>query len=150
MRLTTLLCTAMVPLPAAVGYAQTTDRPTSPQQGRINTWVELRIALRRCWTPPSGGEGSFISFRFGMTREGAIRGAPRVTATHLVGNAEAQKLFRESVFEALKRCFPAPLTREFGALMGEAVVFLSLVDGKRELSSPFARYQNYITVFSAD
>jgi hypothetical protein len=140
----------MVLLQAPVGYAQTTDAPTSPQQGRINNWVELRTALRRCWTPPSGTEGSFISFQFGLTREGAIRGAPRVTATRLVGNAESQKLFRDSVFEALKKCFPAPLTREFGALMGEAVIFLSFVDGKRELSSPFARYQNYITVFSAD
>ena len=150
MRLTTFLCAAMVLLQAPVGYAQTTDVPTSPQHARLNNWIELRLALRRCWTPPSGTEGSFISFRFGLTREGSVKGAPRVTATRLVGSDEAQRLFRQSVFEALKRCFPAPLTREFGALMGEAVIFLSFVDGKRALSSPFARYQNYITVFSAD
>jgi hypothetical protein len=140
-------CVALIVMHGAIGHAQ--DLPT---QEKINNWLELRTALRRCWDPPTGTEGSFISFRFGLTKDGAIRGAPMVTATHLVGSEEARNRFREAAFEALRECFPAPLTKEFGALMSQNPIILSFADMKRELPLPFpvVEHRSSITVFSKD
>ena len=127
------------------------DNPAQPERQSINNWRELRVALRQCWSPPSGTEGSYISFRFGLTKEGAIRGAPMVTATYLTGSAEAQAQFQEAALDALKKCFPAPLTKTFGATMAMNPIFLRFVDSKPE--KPFSvdlQNRSQLTVFSND
>jgi hypothetical protein len=127
------------------------DNPAQAERQSINNWRELRVALRQCWSPPSGTEGSYISFRFGLSKDGAIRGAPMVTATHLVGSAEDQRKFREAADNALEKCFPAPLTEGFGATMATNPIFLRFVDGKSEM--PFSvdlQNRSQLTVFSKD
>jgi hypothetical protein len=111
----------------------------------VNNWAEFRRAVAGCWTVPSGTEGSLIAYRFGLDKNGAIRGRPLVTARRLAGDRDAQKRYIDAATDALAQCFPLKVTPSFGAILGESPIYLRFVN-----TPPTAAYQinNNVTIFA--
>jgi hypothetical protein len=111
----------------------------------INNWAELRKALTACWKIPDGTEGSTIAFRFGLSKTGALRGKPLVTARRLEGSEANRQAYERAALEALDRCFPIRVTPSFGAALGESPVRLRFVN-----TAPTPAYQlnSNITIFA--
>ncbi|KAB1074731.1 hypothetical protein [Methylobacterium planeticum] len=105
----------------------------------------MRKALAACWQVPAGTEGSTIAFRFGLTKTGALRGKPLVTARSLEGDRDAREAYERAAVDALDRCFPIAVTPSFGAALGESPVRLRFVN-----TEPAAAYQinSNITIFA--
>lgn len=113
----------------------------------INNWAELRTALRRCWQPPPGTEGALVTYRFALTKEGALRGPPRVTGRQLVGDEAAGRRYIESGERLLAICFPMAVTESFGRQFGMNVITLTLVNGPPR---PARNLTNVMTIFARD
>lgn len=118
--------------------------PAAAQEA-VDNWADFRKRLASCWQPPSGTEGSLIAFRFGLSKAGALRGTPLVTARHFTGDADAQKSFEEAARSALDACLPITVTPGFGAILGESPIRLRFVNTK-----PATAYQinSNITIFA--
>jgi hypothetical protein len=132
--------TARVLAAALAGLSATAARAEP-----VNNWAEFRQAVAACWSVPPDTDGAFIAYKFGLDKNGAIRGKPLVTARHLVGDKDAQKRYVEAGAEVLARCFPLPVTASFGAILGESPIYLRLVN-----TPPTAAYQinNNVTIFA--
>jgi hypothetical protein len=111
----------------------------------VNNWAEFRQAVSACWNVPPDTEGALIAYKFGLDKNGAIRGKPLVTARRLVGDGDAQKRYVEAGAQVLARCFPLAVTPSFGAILGESPIYLRLVN-----APPTAAYQinNNVTIFA--
>ena len=121
-------------------------RPTSAvAQDAVDNWADFRKRLASCWQVPPGTEGSLIAFRFGLSKTGALRGKPLVTARRFTGDADAQKRFEEAGRKALDDCLPVAVTPGFGAILGESPIRLRFVNTK-----PTTAYQlnSNITIFA--
>ena len=68
--------------------------------------MDYVLALFACWAPPVGTEGSEITFRFGLTAKGELRGKPLASYSVLTGSKERQRAFVEAALLALSRCTP--------------------------------------------
>ena len=121
------------------------ETPASEALAPVNNWAEMRKALTACWQVPAGTEGSTIAFRFGLTKTGALRGKPLVTARRLEGDEDNRKSYERAAMEALDRCFPIRVTPSFGAALGESPVRLRFVN-----TAPTPAYQinSNITIFA--
>ena len=134
-----LLTTLLAAAPSST-WAQTVT-PSSV----VNNWAEFRVALASCWSVPPETEGSLIAFRFGLSKTGALRGPPLVTARQLKGDREARERYESAATDALARCFPIEVTPSFGAILGESPIRLRFVN-----TPPTAAFQlnSNITVFA--
>ena len=114
-------------------------------QQAVDNWASFRGRLAACWHAPSGTEGSMIAFRFGLSKAGALRGKPLVTARHFTGDTDAHKRFEEAARNALDTCLPIAVTPGFGAILGESPIRLRFVNTK-----PTEAYQlnSNITIFA--
>jgi hypothetical protein len=103
------------------------------------------MALASCWSVPPETEGSLIALRFGLSKTGALRGPPLVTARQLKGDRKARERYEAAAIDALARCFPITVTPSFGAILGESPVRLRFVN-----TPPAAAYQinSNITIFA--
>ncbi len=121
--------------------------PAGAQEGSVNDWATFRARLAGCWQAPAGSEGSLIAFRFGLDKTGALRGKPLVTARQLNGDTQTRRLYEEAAAKALETCLPVPVTRGFGAILGESPIRLRFVNTK-----PTAAYQlnSNITIFAPE
>jgi hypothetical protein len=131
---TLVLAAALAGLPAFAARAEP-----------VNNWAEFRQAVSACWSVPADTDGAFIAYKFGLDKNGAIRGKPLVTARHLVGDEAARRRYAEAGAAVLARCFPMPVTPSFGAILGESPIYLRLVN-----TPPTAAYQinNNVTIFA--
>ena len=111
----------------------------------VNNWAEFRMALASCWSVPPETEGSLIAFRFGLSKTGALRGPPLVTARQLNGDHQVRESYEGAAKDALARCFPMRVTSSFGAILGESPIRLRFVN-----TPPTAAYQinSNITIFA--
>ena len=91
--------------------------PRSP--GNIR---ELFAYLNQCVQLPASAQGSEITLRFSLTHYGALRGKPMITYSKLVGDSQAQHDFVAAALHALDACTPAPVTEEFGRIVGEKIL----------------------------
>ena len=134
-----LLTTLLVVTPSSPRAQPVSPSPT------VNNWAEFREALAACWSVPAGTEGSSIAFRFGLSKTGAMRGPPLVTARQLQGDREARERYEAAASDALVRCFPMRVTSSFGAIFGESPIRLRFVN-----TPPTAAYQinSNITIFA--
>lgn len=113
----------------------------------INSWAEIRSSFVRCWTVPSGTEGSVIAFRFLFSPSGGLRGPPRVLAKILKGDDAARRSYEAEAYAALDRCLPFAITPAFRAVMGETQVQLRFVNTPRE---PALNLGSAITIFAEE
>ncbi len=81
---------------------------------RIGTLRELGPALTRCWRAPAGSEGSEITLRFSLRRDGSLIGQPRITYSKLEGHPTDQRAFVAAALGALAQCLPVPLSEGLG------------------------------------
>jgi hypothetical protein len=114
-------------MPAA--FAQEARPPVNAVP--VGTMDQLGKALFACWAPPPGTEGSEITFKFGLTAKGELRGKPLATYSVLKGSEERQRAFVEAALLALSRCTPVRMTEQFARVAASRVLILRFASGER-------------------
>ena len=103
--------------------------PTVVRSAPANTLFDLWRELNACVKAPSGNPGSEITIVFALKRDGSLLGKPRITHSHLLGDADAQLAFVAGAIGALAKCLPTNITDGLGgAIAGRP---LSIRIGKR-------------------
>jgi hypothetical protein len=96
-----------------------------PDRG-LNTIDDLFTALRACWTPPSPGEsseGTEMSVRFSLKRDGRLIGPPRMTYATGGVSAHTRDVYFSSIAASLDGCVPFALTKGFSnAIVGQPIM----------------------------
>ena len=80
----------------------------------VQTLRELGPALTACWRAPPGSEGSEVTVRFSLKRDGSLLGQPRITYSKLTGDAERQRAFVAAALGALAECLPVRISEDLG------------------------------------
>lgn len=88
----------------------------------VDNFADFFKRLDRCVRLPASAEGSELTLRFSLTREGAVRGKPMITFSKLMGDSQAQRDFVAAALRALANCTPAPVTEAFGRALGERML----------------------------
>lgn len=96
-----------------------------PDRG-MNTIDDLFTALRACWTPPSpseASEGTEMSVRFSLKRDGRLIGPPRMTYVTGGVSAHTRDIYFSSISASLDGCVPFALTKGFSnAIVGQPIM----------------------------
>jgi hypothetical protein len=80
-----------------------------------NTLVDLQHQFSACMgDKPLGPAGSRLTIRLMMKRDGSIFGKPRMTFSHLEGDAEARQRFVDDAERAIEACLPFRITPSLG------------------------------------
>ena len=89
-----------------------------------NTLVDLQRQFGACMgDKPLGPPGSRVTIRLMMKRDGSIFGKPRVTFSHLEGDADARQRFVDGAERAIEACLPFRMTPSLGgAIAGRPFV----------------------------
>lgn len=116
-------------LASPAGVAQEARPPVNTVP--VGTMDQLGKALFACWAPPPGTEGSEITFKFGLTAKGELRGKPLATYSVLTGSRERQRAFVEAALLALSRCTPVRMTEQFARVAASRVLILRFASGER-------------------
>ena len=109
----------------AILVANTAQAASAP----ANTLSELWRSLSTCIQMPNESVGSELTIVFALKRDGSLLGQPRITHSHLLGDAEAQKSFVADAIGSLAKCLPVNITDGLGgAIAGRP---LSIRIGRR-------------------
>ena len=109
----------------AILVANTAQAASAP----ANTLSELWRSLSTCIQMPNESVGSELTIVFALKRDGSLLGRPRITYSHLVGDADPQKAFVADAIEAVAKCLPVNITDGLGgAIAGRP---LSIRIGRR-------------------
>jgi hypothetical protein len=89
-----------------------------------NTLMDLRRQFSACMgDKPLGPAGSRLTIRLMMKRDGSIFGKPRVSFSHLEGDADARQRFVDGAERAIEACLPFRITPSLGgAIAGRPFV----------------------------
>lgn len=89
-----------------------------------DTLLDLRRQFAACMSgKPLGPTGSMITIRLMMKSDGSIFGKPRVTFSHLEGDADARRRFVDDAERAIEACLPFRITPSLGqAIAGRPIV----------------------------
>ena len=89
-----------------------------------NTLVDLQRQFAACMAgKPLGPAGSRLTIMLMMKRDGSIFGKPRITFSHLEGNADARQRFVDDAERAIEACLPFRITPSLGgAIAGRPFV----------------------------
>lgn len=94
-----------------------------------NTLSELRRSLSLCIRAPTESVGSELTIVFALKRDGSLLGRPKITHSHLLGDADFQAAFVADAIGALANCLPVNITDALGgAIAGRP---LSIRIGRR-------------------
>ena len=106
----------------ALGFLVT--RPIGAIAAPANTLTELWRALNACVRLPPEGVESEITIVFTLKRDGTLLGKPRISHSHLVGDADAQRTFVADAIQSVARCLPVEITDALGgAIAGRPIAF---------------------------
>jgi len=98
-----------------------------------NTLMELRRQFGGCLaTKPLGPAGSQVTITFMMKRDGSIFGKPRITFSHLEGDADARRGFIDDAERAVEACVPLRITPALGEAIAGRPFFITLGRPKPE------------------
>jgi hypothetical protein len=130
-RSTTIIAWALImsapPLTCAVSVALAEDAAPA------NTLVELRRQFGGCLAKtPLGPAGSQMTISFMMKRDGSVFGKPRVTFSHLEGDAETRRGFMNDAERAVDACLPLKVTPSLGGAIAGRQFFMTLGRSKPE------------------
>jgi hypothetical protein len=122
---------AMIALIAASTCAAA---PALAQQGApANTLIDLQRQFTACMGgKPLGPAGSRLTIRLMMKRDGSIFGKPRITFSHLEGDAEARQRFVDNAEHAIEACLPFRITPSLGAAIAGRPFVITLGRAKPE------------------
>ena len=103
--------------------------PIEARSAPANTLSDLWRELSACVKAPGASLGSELTIVFALKRDGSLLGKPRITHSHLLGDADAQKAFVADAIGALAKCLPLSITDDLGgAIAGRP---LSIRIGRR-------------------
>jgi hypothetical protein len=88
--------------------------PIEARSAPANTPPDLWRELSACVTAPGDSAGSELTIIFALKRDGSLLGKPRITHSHLFGDAEAQNAFVAAAIGALAKCLPISITDDLG------------------------------------
>jgi hypothetical protein len=88
--------------------------PAEAQSVAANSLPELWRGLNHCMGAPGDNAGSELTIVFALKRDGSLLGTPRITHSHLMGDADAQRNFVALALGALEKCLPVKITDELG------------------------------------
>ena len=109
----------------AILIAGVTQAASAP----ANSLSDLWRSLSACIQAPRESVGSELTIVFALKRDGSLLGRPRITHSHLVGDADAQKAFVADAIEAVAKCLPVDISDALGgAIAGRP---LSIRIGRR-------------------
>ena len=81
-----------------------------------NTLMDLRRQFGGCLSrTPLHANGSRVTIVFMMKRDGSIFGKPRITYSHLEGDADQRKRFLDDAERAVNSCLPLKVSPALGA-----------------------------------
>ncbi|KAA2243956.1 hypothetical protein [Salinarimonas soli] len=80
----------------------------------VGTLRDLGPALTACWRAPPETDGSEVTVRFSLKRDGSLLGQPRITYSKLVGDSGRQRAFVSAALGALAECLPVRLSESLG------------------------------------
>jgi hypothetical protein len=109
--------------------------PAALAQGSApaNTLIDLQRQFVACMSGrPLGPAGSRLTIRLMMKRDGSIFGEPRVTFSHLEGDAEARQRFVDDAERAIEACLPFRITPSLGAAIAGRPFVITLRGAKPE------------------
>jgi len=108
--------------------------PALAQEGApANTLMDLQRQFTACMRgKPLGPAGSRLTIRLMMKRDGSIFGQPRVTFSHLEGDADARRRFVDDAERAIEACLPFRITPSLGEAIAGRPFVITLGRAKPE------------------
>jgi hypothetical protein len=98
-----------------------------------NTLMDLQRQLSACMGgKPLGPAGSRLTIMLMMKRDGSIFGKPRVTFSHLEGDADARRRFVDDAERAVEACLPFRITPSLGGAIAGRPFVITLGRSKPE------------------
>jgi hypothetical protein len=92
-----------------------------------DTLMDMRRQVGACLASrPLGPAGSQATIAFMMKRDGSIFGKPRISFSHLEGDAEARARFLEDAERAIGSCLPLRVTPALGAAIAGRIFTITL------------------------
>jgi hypothetical protein len=88
--------------------------PIEARSAPANTLPDLWRELSACVKGPGDSAGSELTIIFALKRDGSLLGKPRITHSHLLGDADAQNAFVAGAIGALAKCLPISITDDLG------------------------------------
>ena len=93
---------------------------------QANTLVQLQRQLGACMAGKAlGPAGSQLTIMLMMKRDGSIFGKPRITFSHLEGDAETQQGFIDDAERAVETCLPFRITPSLGGAIAGRPFFIT-------------------------
>lgn len=99
----------------------------------VDTIRAMYATLRACWQPPletEAREGMQMSVRFSFTRDGNLKGPPRVTYVSPGVTTEAKQLYERAIKDALGRCTPMQFSKGMGGAIAGRPIAIRFVDNR--------------------
>ena len=98
-----------------------------------NTLAELQRQFGACMAgKPLGPPGSRLTIMLTMKRDGSIFGKPRITFSHLEGDANQRRRFVDDAERAVEACLPFRITPALGQAIAGRPFFVTLSRPKPE------------------
>jgi len=98
-----------------------------------NTLMDLQRQFVACMRGrPLGPAGSRLTIRLVVKRDGSIFGKPRITFSHLEGDAEARQRFLDDAERAIGACLPFRITPSLGQAIAGRPLVITLGRAKPE------------------
>jgi hypothetical protein len=112
---------------AAIATAFATTLAVAQQATPANTLMDMRRQLGACMSgKPIGPAGSRITIVFMMRRDGSVLGKPRISYSHLEGDAEARRQFLGDAERAIGACLPFKVTPGLGGAIAGRLFSVTL------------------------
>ncbi len=92
-----------------------------------STLMDLRRQFEGCLAAtPVSVEGSRVTIVFMLKRDGSIFGKPRITFSHLEGDAAARQRFVDDAARAVNSCLPLKVTPALGGAIAGRMFSITL------------------------
>ena len=125
----TRMCAIIALLAASACAASTLAEDAAP----ANTLAELQRQFGACMGgKPLGPPGSRLTIMLTMKRDGSIFGKPRITFSHLEGDANQRRRFVDDAERAVEACLPFRITPALGQAIAGGPFFVTLSRPKPE------------------
>jgi hypothetical protein len=99
----------------------------------VDTIRAMFTALRACWQPPlesEAREGMQMSVRFSFTRDGNLKGPPRVTYVSPGVTPDARQVYEQAIKDTLDRCTPMQFSKGMGGAIAGHPIAIRFVDNR--------------------
>jgi hypothetical protein len=99
---------------ATFAYALLITVAAAEEVAPANTLQELRGQFSNCLAKSSLVVGSQMTIVFAVRRDGSAFGKPRISYSHLMGDADEKQRFLAEVRKAIDACLPLRVTPALG------------------------------------